>query len=141
MVTSSTRDQKTTEDLMARFMDLLGKQDAEGIGELFADEMDWYVPGSEALPWTGSRSRREQVADYFRTMWPAFVPGESAATIDKVVIDGDDAVVFSSFSHTVTRNGKRLNTPAAMHLTMANGQIVRMHLYEDTLAVYEAFQD
>jgi ketosteroid isomerase-like protein len=103
--------------------------------------MDWYVPGSEALPWTGSRSRREQVADYFRTMWPAFVPGESAATIDKVVIDGDDAVVFSSFSHTVTRNGKRLNTPAAMHLTMANGQIVRMHLYEDTLAVYEAFQD
>jgi hypothetical protein len=26
-------------------------------------------------------------------------------------------------------------------LTIAKGQIVRMHLYEDTLAVYEAFTD
>jgi len=61
--------------------------------------------------------------------------------VDKVVIDGDDAVLFSSFSHTVAKNGKRLNTPAALHLTIANGQIVRMHLYEDTLAVHEALSD
>jgi hypothetical protein len=126
---------------MASFMDRLGERDAEGIGELFADEIDWYVPGSEALPWTGSRSRREQVAEYFRTMWPAYVPGQSSATVDKVVIHGDDAVVFSTFSHTVIKNGRRLNNPAALHLTIANGQIVRMHLYEDTLAVHEAFKD
>jgi hypothetical protein len=93
------------------------------------------------LPWTGSRSRREQVAEYFRTMWPAYVPGQSTATVDKVVIDGDDAVVFSIFNHTVIKNGRRLNNPAALHLTIANGQIVRMHLYEDTLAVHEAFKD
>jgi hypothetical protein len=140
-MTSSAKNQKTTEELMASFLDRLGEQDADGIGELFAEEIDWYVPGSEALPWTGSRSRREHVAEYFRTMWPAFVPGESTATVDKVVINGDDAVVFSSFSHTVARNGKRLNTPAALHVTIANGQIVRMHLYEDTLAVHEAFKD
>jgi uncharacterized protein len=140
-VTSSTENQKTTEEIMASFMDRLGEQDAEGIGELFADEIDWYVPGSETLPWTGPRSRREHVAEYFRTMWPAFVPGQSTATLDKIMIDGDDAVVFSSFTHTVARNGKRLTTPAALHLTIANGQIMRLHLYEDTLAVYQAFTD
>jgi ketosteroid isomerase-like protein len=126
---------------VAGFVGRLGERDAEGIGTLFADEIDWYVPGSEALPWTGSRSRREQVAEYFRTMWPAYVPGQSSATVDKVVIHGDDAVVFSTFSHTVIKNGRRLNNPAALHLTIANGQIVRMHLYEDTLAVHEAFKD
>ena len=140
-MTSPAKKQETTEELMASFIDRLGKQDADGIGELFADEIDWYVPGSEALPWTGSRSLREDVADYFRTMWPAFVPGQSTATVDKVMIDGDDAVVFSSFSHTVAKNGRRLHTPAALHLTIANGQIVRMHLYEDTLAVHQAFKD
>jgi uncharacterized protein len=140
-VTSPMKNQKTTEELIASFMDRLGEQDAERIGDLFADEIDWYVPGSEALPWTGSRSRREHVAEYFRTMWPAFAPGQSTATVDKVVVNGDDAVVFSSFSHTVARNGKRLNTPAAMHLTVANGRFIRMHLYEDTLAVHEAFKD
>jgi uncharacterized protein len=140
-VTSPAKNQKTTEELIASFMDRLGEQDAGGIGELFADEIDWYVPGSEALPWTGSRSRREHVAEYFRTMWPAYVPGQSTATVDKVVISGDDAVVFSHFSHTVAKNGKRLDNPAALHLTFADGQIVRMRLYEDTLAVHEAFDD
>ena len=140
-MTSSAENQTTTEKVVARFLDRLGEQDAEGIGELFADQIDWFVPGSGALPWTGSRSRREHVADYFRTLWPAFVPGQSTATVDKVVIDGDDAVVFSSFSHTVAKNGRRLETPAALHLTIANGQIVRMHLYEDTLSVHDAFAD
>jgi uncharacterized protein len=140
-VTRPAKNQKTTEELIASFMDRLGEQDAGGIGELFADEIDWYVPGSEALPWTGSRSRREHVAEYFRTMWPAYVPGQSTATVDKVVISGDDAVVFSRFSHTVAKNGKRLDNPAALHLTFADGQIVRMRLYEDTLAVHEAFDD
>jgi ketosteroid isomerase-like protein len=135
------KNQKTTEELVVGFVGRLGERDAEGIGMLFADEIDWYVPGSEALPWTGSRSRHEQVAEYFRTMWPAYVSGQSTATVDKVVIDGDDAVVFSIFSHTVIKNGRRLNNPAALHLTIANGQIVRMHLYEDTLAVHEAFKD
>lgn len=93
------------------------------------------------MPWTGSRSRREQVAVYFRTLWLAFVPGRSIATVDKVAIDGDEAVVFSRFSHTVAKNGRRLETPAALRLTIANGQIIRMHLYEDTLAVDEAFKD
>ena len=140
-MTSTAKNQKTTEEIMASFMDRLGEQDAEGIGELFADEIDWYVPGSEALPWTGRRSRREHVAEYFRTIWPVFVSGQSTVSLGKIVIDGDDAVVFSSFSHVVAKNGKRLNTPAALHLTIGNGLIVRMHLYEDTLAVHEAFKD
>jgi uncharacterized protein len=140
-VTSSTENQTTTARVMATFLNRLGEQDAEGIGELFADQIDWFVPGSRALPWTGPRSRREQVADYFRTLWSAFVPGRSTATVDKVVVDGDEAVVFSRFSHTVEKNGRRLETPAALRLTIANGQIIRMHLYEDTLAVDEAFKD
>jgi uncharacterized protein len=140
-MTDQTTSQETTEKLMASFMDRLGRQDAEGIGELFADEIDWFVPGSKALPWTGPRVRREQVAEYFHTMWPAFVPGESSATVNKVVVVGADAVIFSDFSHTVAKNGKRLHTPAALHLTVADGHIARMHLYEDTLAVHEALTD
>jgi uncharacterized protein len=140
-VTSSTENRTTTEKVIASFLNRLAAQDAEGIGELFADQIDWFVPGSGALPWTGPRSQREQVADYFRTMWPTFVPGQSIATVDKVVIDGADAVVFSRFSHTVAKNGRRLETPAALHLTIANGQVIRMHLYEDTLAVHDAFTD
>jgi ketosteroid isomerase-like protein len=140
-MTGSTNHEKTTEERVASFMDRLGEQDAEGIGELFADDIDWFVSGSQSLPWTGARSRREEVAEYFHAMWPAFVSGQSSGTLEKVVIGGDDAVVFVTFTHTVSRNGKKFTTPAALHLTVAKGLIVRMHLYEDTLAVYEAFKD
>jgi len=64
-------------------MDRLGQQDAEGIAELFADEIDCYVPGAKTLPWTAGALRREHVAEYFHTMWPAFVAGQSTATVDK----------------------------------------------------------
>jgi uncharacterized protein len=140
-MTSSTKNQNTTEELVASFMGRLGERDAEGIGELFADDIDWFVSGSQSLPWTGARSRREEVAEYFHTMWSAFVSGQSSATLERVVIGGEDAVVFVTFTHTVAKNGKKFNTPAALHLTIAKEQIVRMHLYEDTLAVYEAFSD
>lgn len=140
-MTTSTNDHKTTEELVAIFMDRLGQHDSEGIGQLFAEEIDWYVPGDEALPWTGRRDKRQHVSEYFQSMWPVFVPGHSTATVENVMIDGDHAVVFSTFNHTVAKNGKRLNTPAALHLTFAAGQIVTMHLYEDTLAVHQAFND
>jgi hypothetical protein len=45
IVTSSAENQTTTEKVVARFLDRLGEQDADGIGELFADQIDWFVPG------------------------------------------------------------------------------------------------
>jgi uncharacterized protein len=140
-MTDSTKNQKATEKRVANFLDRLGARDAEGIGELFADDIDWFVSGSQSLPWTGARSRRKEVAEYFNTMWPAFVSGQSTVALETVVIDGGDAVIFVTFGHTVAKNGKRFTTPAALHLTVEKGQIMRMHLYEDTLAVYDAFSD
>ncbi|MFF1833488.1 hypothetical protein ACFVXE_04635 [Streptomyces sp. NPDC058231] len=35
--------------------------------------------------------------------------------------------------------GKEFTTPSAMHLLVEGGQIVRMHLYEETLAVDRTF--
>ena len=140
-MTGSTKNQKTTEERVANFSDRLGERDAEGIGQLFVEDIDWFVSGSQSLPWTGARSRREDVAEYFHTMWPAFVSGQSTVALETVVIGGNDAVIFVTFGHTVAKNGKRFTTPAALHLTVEKGQIVRMHLYEDTLAVYDAFND
>lgn len=122
-----------------KFVERLGRQDPEGIQELFAEEIDWYVPGNDALPWTGRRTRREEVAPYFTTMWPHFVPGRSEVALERVVVDGGDVVLLAVWTHTVAATGKEFTTPAAMHLVVEDGRIVRMHLYEDTLTVAAAF--
>lgn len=134
-----TTDTQTSRTVADRFVERLGMQDPDGIQELFADDIDWYVPGSDALPWTGRRTRRDEVAPYFTTMWPYYVHGASKVTLERVIVDGGDVILLATFTHIIAASRKEFTTPAAMHLTVENSRIVRMHLYEDTLTVHEAF--
>ena len=134
-------NENTTESLVTRFLQALGSKDADGVGALFADEIDWYVPGNPGLPWTGSRTRGSEVADYFRTMWPHFDPAKSTVELNKLVVSGEDAVIFATFGHTALSTGRSWVTPAVLHLVVADGKFVRMHLSEDTEAVTKAFFD
>lgn len=125
--------------VVEQFLERLGVQDSEGIQELFADQIDWYVPGSDALPWTGRRTRREDVATFFTTMWPHYVPGESEVTLDRFLVDEEHIVLLGTFTHTIAASGKKFTTPSAMHLVVEADRIVQMHLYEDTLLIEQAF--
>ncbi|MFJ8768735.1 nuclear transport factor 2 family protein [Streptomyces clavifer] len=134
-----TTDTQTSRTVAEQFVERLGKQDPNGIQELFAEEIDWYVPGSDTLSWTGRRTRREEVAPYFTTMWPHFAPGKSKVVLERVIVDGGDVVLLAVWTHTVVATGKEFTTPAAMHLMVEDKRIVRMHLFEDTLTVNAAF--
>lgn len=129
----------TTAELVSAFLQRLDDGDAEGVGELFAEEIDWYVPGREEVSWAGRRSRRAEVSEYFLTMWSHFEPGKSTATMDRILIDGSGAAVFATFEHTFIKSGRSLVNPMAMRLEVSDGEIVKMHLYEDTEAVSTAF--
>ncbi|MCS5717797.1 nuclear transport factor 2 family protein [Herbiconiux sp. CPCC 205763] len=130
-----------TDDVVNRFLQRVGEQDADGIADLFDEEIDWYVPGNEALPWTGRRSKRSEVPHYFHAMWPAFSPGKSVVEVEAVLVDGDHAAVFAHFSHVVHVTGRPFSTPSVFHIVVRDGKIVKMHLYEDTAAVSDAFMN
>lgn len=134
-----TTDAQTSRAVAEKFVERLGRQDPDDIQDLFAAEIDWQVPGSDALPWTGRRTRRAEVAPYFTTMWPHFEHGRSSVTLERVIVDGGDVVLLAVFTHTVVTTGKQFTTPVAVHLVVEDGRIVRLHLYEDTLTVAEAF--
>ncbi|GAA0932644.1 nuclear transport factor 2 family protein [Pseudonocardia zijingensis] len=138
-MTTISQTARTSHAVAEQFVERLGRQDPDGIQELFAEEIDWYVPGSAALPWTGRRTRREEVAAFFTTMWPYYVPGRSRVVLERVVVDGADVVLLASFTHTIVANGREFTTPAALHLAVEDGRIVRLHLYEDTLTIAQAF--
>jgi ketosteroid isomerase-like protein len=131
----------TTAEIVNAFLQRLDAGDIDGVGELFAEEIDWYVPGGDHLPWAGPRSRRAQVPEFFHHLESECETGDSAVTLEKVLIDGDDAVVFGTFHRTFVSTGRSFDNPEAMHLAVADGKIVRMHLYEDTGMVRDAFVD
>jgi uncharacterized protein len=135
------QEESDTQMVVNNFLKKLDDHDAGGMGELFADDIDWYVPGNTSLPWVGSRSHRADVVNYFRTMWPYFEESKSIVTPGSTVVSGNEVVLFASFQHTVGSNGRSYTTPVALHLTITGSKIVRLHLYEDTWIVSRAFFD
>ena len=129
----------TTAEIVNTFLARLDAGDIDGIGELFAEEVDWYVPGEAHLPWAGPRSRRAEVSEFFHDLESRFEPGKSDVTLEKVLVDGDDAVVLGTFHRTFVKTGQSFDNPEAMHLAVSDGKIVRMHLYEDTAMVRDAY--
>jgi ketosteroid isomerase-like protein len=125
----------TTKTVVTAFLQNLAQQNADGIEACFADEIQWSVPGDPALSWVGHRTRGSQVADYFRSMWPHFVTGQSTASVEKLLFSGNDPVLLGTFSHTVVSTRRSFSTPVAMHMQVENGKIVKLALCEDTWLV------
>jgi ketosteroid isomerase-like protein len=113
----NTREAAVRETVGA-FFRLLSDGDADRIADVFAEKIDWFVPGNENLPWTGYRSHRHEVPEYFKLMWPVFVPGESEAAIHTILVDGSDAVALGRFTHTVQANNRRFSTQVAFRFTV-----------------------
>ena len=72
----------TTAEVVHAFLERLAKGDVEGITELFADDIDWWAPGT-VLPWAGRRSRRSEVPEFFRVLESACVPAETQVEVEK----------------------------------------------------------
>lgn len=107
---------------------------------LFTDQVDWLIPGDEGLAWTGARSRPEEIAEVLTTIGALHVPGESVSEIRQILVDGSDAVVLGRIAHTTLGTGRRYDMLVAFHLTVRDGRIARLHLYEDSYLVSQAFE-
>ncbi len=128
-----------TEELFRR---IAGGDPAE-IAELYAERVDWRLswPASELgadIPWIRARTTRADVEDHYRTLAEHHRPDEATADVSAIVVDGPDAVVIGELGQTLRATGVSYRAGFALHLTVADGRIVRQHIVEDSLAVRRA---
>lgn len=128
-----------TASIVSEFFKRLGLFDADGVSKLFADKIDWCVPASPRLPWAGHRTQPEEVVDFFEIMWSFYHLDQSRPKLDKLIIEGEDAVAVGTFSHVIKKTNLPFTTPFAMHLVVRNGFITKMHLYEDSFLIAKVF--
>jgi ketosteroid isomerase-like protein len=131
---------ETVDELLRR----VAAGDPERIAQLFGEDVDWKLDWPEGdfaqtVPWIRHRTTRADVAENFRLIAEHHVPGESDARVHAVLVDGADAVVLGEVAHTAKPTGRSYVAAFALHLTVADGWITRYHIYEDSLAVAEAF--
>ena len=120
--------------------------DADRIGRLYAESVDWQLnwPQDEhdraATPWITRRSTGREAATHYGQIAEYHVPRFAATEIERILVDGDDAVVTGEIRQTARATGRAYHARFALHLTVEDGLITRHHVYEDSLAVARAFE-
>ncbi|WP_280381911.1 nuclear transport factor 2 family protein [Nocardia wallacei] len=141
MITNATRT--VVEELLHR----IAVGDPERIAELYAPDIDWKLdwPESEhgraATPWIARRGTRADAARHYRQLAEHHVPEAVGTQIERILVDGSDAVVLGEIRQTARATDRAYRSRFALHVTIENGLITRHHVYEDSLAVAQAFTE
>jgi ketosteroid isomerase-like protein len=107
------------------------------IAKLFSENLKWEIAGDTGvLPWIGQKSVRSAIIDFVK---------DSRALIERIsfevhdFLSGDDrAMLLGSLASRIKRTGKIVKTDFAIVLIVANGEIVRLQMLEDSFAVSQA---
>jgi ketosteroid isomerase-like protein len=126
-----------TRYIINNFLQALSARNLHVMHTLFADEVDWLIPGDQAIaPWTGSRTTKREVMEFFRLLWKQTIP--ITANIDHIFVDGKKAVISGDFKTGMLQTDKICDSLFFIRITVENGVIVKYHLLEDTLAVVKS---
>jgi ketosteroid isomerase-like protein len=130
------------EELLRR----IGEGDADRIAEMYADGTDWKLDwpegehGRAATPWIRHRATRADAAAHFREIAEHHVADRASTVIERILLDGEHAVVLGEIRQTARPTGREYRARFALHLTVEDGLVTRHHVYEDSLAVAQAFE-
>jgi uncharacterized protein len=136
-MTTSVDTAASTRATVDAFLAALAAGTPEQIAALFADQVDWYIPGNQVLaPWLGQRQTRGEVAAFFRLLRANVEP--LRADVHQILVDGEAAIVAGEFASRMLATGKVVESLFFIQLTVQRGQIARYRLLEDSYAVVEA---
>ncbi|WP_067665337.1 nuclear transport factor 2 family protein [Nocardia miyunensis] len=135
----------TTRAVVEELLRRIGAGDPDAIAALYAPVTDWklnwpeHEHGRPATPWIRRRATRADAAEHFREIARHHVPEQVGTVIERILVDGADAVVLGEIRQTARYTGRAYRSRFALHVTIDDGLIVRYHVYEDSLAVARAF--
>ncbi|HFZ2534604.1 TPA: nuclear transport factor 2 family protein [Pseudomonas aeruginosa] len=109
-------------------------QTVAAIVELFAEDVDWDIPGNlAAVPWIGPRGDREAVGAFYRELAARIAP--ERFEVQRIFADEEQVVALGELASRVKATGRLIETPFAFVLTVRGGRIVRYRMLEDSHAV------
>jgi uncharacterized protein len=111
--------------------------DMQGLLALFAEDIEWIVPG-EGLPFAGTYRGLSEVADFFQKISEMlevslFEPREFVAQGDRVLVVGFER-------ETVKATNRTFEEHWVFAFTFRNGKVTNVREYFDTLALARGFE-
>lgn len=135
-----SEDELKTKQTADKFFEYIRAKNPEKIASMVSENVDWYIFKSKYMPWTGHRSKREEIAALFKTLFSYFIDGSEKLETQSFLLHSNEVAVFGTIERTVKKTGKHFKMPLAIHITVENNLISKFSLYEETLIIEKAFQ-
>lgn len=128
----------TTKKTVDQFLTFLSKKDLDSLTLLFAENVNWSVPGnkSSAAPWLGQRNSRKEVREFYELLWENVEP--ITAKIKNIFIENEETVIAGEFTVKMIPTGNLVNSLFYIQMTVKNGLIVKYSLLGDSFAISES---
>lgn len=128
---------ESNKQVAMRGYQLFANRDIDGLMALCAEDVDWFGPESDIIPFAGSFQGQEGVGRFFSTMahaqeYLAFEPQEFLADADKVVVLGHLKARLHS-------NGNTYESRFVHVITFRDRKIQRFEHLSDTAAAMQAY--
>lgn len=138
--------EEDTRAVVNRYLSALSAGEVETVAALFAETFDWQLNWPSALlegeiPWIRPRASTREVADHFRSIAAHHQPARQGTTVERLLVDGQEAVVLGTIRQTLLATGRSYEARFALHLSVVEGKLVRHHVYEDSLSVWLAWRE
>jgi ketosteroid isomerase-like protein len=109
----------TVKEMYAAF----GRGDLNGIMQHVADDVLWESEGPDELGFTGIRHGKQETLGFFEGI--AREHSEPKLSMKDFVASGDSVASFGRYEFTLTRSGRRANSPVGHLFQFRNGKVVR----------------
>ena len=111
-----------TQLVIENFLKFLSQRDLNKITTLFAEDVDWFIPGDEnKAPWLGKRRKKNEVEQFYDVLWKNTEP--VSANISNILIDGENAVITGEFSTKMLQTGKIVDSIFCIEFVVQNNLI------------------
>jgi ketosteroid isomerase-like protein len=128
----------TNKEIAQKGYECFGTGDIAGLLELCANDIDWTIPVVENASFSGSRSGKAAVGEFFNQL--AAAEDFSDFTPKEFIAEGDKVVVLGSSTATVKETGKTFSTDWVHIFTIADGRITNFLEFFDNAGATRAYQ-
>ncbi|MGA6167645.1 nuclear transport factor 2 family protein [Amycolatopsis magusensis] len=126
-----------TREVLAELDRRMAGHDPGRIAELFAETVDWDIPGdTTTVPWIGKRTTRAEVREFLADL-DRYLERD-VYEVERTFVDGEQVVRTGRLRSRVRSTGRWIETRFAIEMTVTDGLITRYHLHEDSWHVAEA---
>ncbi|RBL91770.1 nuclear transport factor 2 family protein [Chitinophaga flava] len=116
--------------IVNNFFNALAKRNLDDILPLFADNIDWYIPGNETLaPWLGRRSTKADVAQFYTMLWQHTTP--ISGEIFHLITQGNVTLTSGRFKVKMLQTDQIYESLFFTEITVEDNLITKYRLLEE----------